>query len=105
MNTKFWIPTLVSLVLAIGAVEAFADSNWYYDEGTDTVVFSYNGSPVTRSDSRSEHEVVDHSGTFYYDEGSDTIVFNSEGSRSQYARTNPSTDVFTFDARLAFLDQ
>ena len=105
MNTKFWIPTLVSTVLAIGAVEAFADSGWSYDESTETVIYNYSGSPVKHTASSSEHEVVDPTGTFYYDESSETIVFNSEGSRSHYARTKPSSDTFEYDARLAFLDQ
>ena len=105
MNTKFWIPTLVSTALAIGAVEAFADSGWSHDESTETVIYNYSGSPVNRTASNAEQEVVDATGAFYYDESSETIVFNSEGSRSHYTRTKPSSDTFEHDARLAFLDQ
>ena len=65
MNTKLWILTIVSLVLAIGTVEAFADSGWHYDEGNNTIVHSYTGSPVSRSTSPSEEQ---HTGTWHYEE-------------------------------------
>jgi len=104
MNTNQWIPVLIALTLAIGSVQAFADSGWYYDEDSDTVIYSYSGGPVTHSTSRSEDEFVEHTGAWYYDEDSDTIVFNSEGSRSNYARTNPSIEATVFDLELVFLD-
>ena len=101
MNIKQWTPVLVALALAIGSVEAFADSGWHYDEGTDTIVYSYSGSPVPRS----EDEPMEQSGPWYYDEGTDTIVLNNMGSRDQYTQASTSTNAFEFDYNLAFLDQ
>ena len=51
MNTKQWTPVLIVSLLAFGSAQAFADSGWHYDEDSDTVIFSYNGSPVTSSTS------------------------------------------------------
>ena len=105
MNIKQWTPVLVALVLAIGSVEAFADSGWHYDEGTDTIVFSFGSDTVVPSASSSRDDAMEQSGDWYYDEGSDTIVINSEGSRSQYTQASTSTNTFEFDYNLAFLDQ
>lgn len=103
MDIKFWTPVLVSVVFAIGSVQAMADSNWSYDESTDTITYGFSGSPVTQSSS--QDEVTRHTGAWYYDESTDTIVSNSEGSRSKYVRSNPSDPEPAFDFELAFLDQ
>ena len=105
MNMNQWTPVLVASILAIGTVQAFADSGWSYDEDSDTIIFSNNGSPESQPVSRSEDETLEQTGAWYYDESSDTIVINSEGSRDQYVRSNPSTDISYFDFNLAFLDQ
>ena len=105
MNTNQWTPVLVASILVISSVQAFADSGWYYDEDSDTVIHNYSGSPISQPASRSESESTKQDGTWYYDEGSDNIVFNNEGSRSHYIRTSPSIDTFEHDAYLAFLDK
>jgi len=105
MDIKFLISTLIGIALAAASVQAFADSGWYYDEDSDTIVLSYSGSPVTRSTSLSEAESVEHIGAWHYDEGSDSIVINGDGSRSQYTRTTPSIEESWIDFDLVFLDQ
>lgn len=92
MNTKEFMPVLITILLTVGSVKAFADGGWSYDEDTDTVIFNYVGSNVARSISQSEHDTVEHTGPWYYDEDTETIVFNNEGSRSSHARANPSIE-------------
>ena len=104
MNTKQWTPVLIVSLLAFGSAQAFADSGWHYDEDSDTVIFRYNGSPVTSSTSQLEDDVMEHAGAWYYDEDSDTIVFNGEGDRSNYARTNPLIETPQVDFDMAYLD-
>jgi hypothetical protein len=103
MDSKFWTPVLLVLILAIGSVGAYADSGWRYDEDSDTILFSYSGKPVTRAISHSD--TVKHAGTWHYDESSDTIAFTGAGSRSKHVHNNPSTDAFLLDSNLSFLDQ
>lgn len=105
MNTRFLMPALIGLTLSINTIQAFAGSGWSYNEDSDTVIYSYNGSPVTRPDSHSNNAVVQHSGTWYYDESSDNIVYNVSGSRNHADQTTLSTDAFGFDSKLAYLDQ
>jgi len=105
MNTKFLMHTLVGLTLSVSTAQAFADGGWYYDEYSDTVIHSYNGSAATSPSSNSKNAVVQHSGTWYYDESSDNIVYNVNGSRYRAVQTNPSTDAIGFDTNLAYLDQ
>ena len=104
MDIKQWTPVLIATLLAFGSVQAFADSGWNYDEDSDTVIFSFNGSPVPQSTSRSEDEAMGNTDAWHYDEDSDTIVYNNEGSRSEHARANPTTDAFEQDPYLAYLD-
>ena len=59
MNTNQWTPVLVALVLAIGSVQAFADSGWHYDEGTDTIVLNFGNDTVVPSASNQEDEAVE----------------------------------------------
>ena len=105
MSTKFWMPILIATALSIGTVQAFADSGWHYDEDSDAIIFSYNGSPVAHSTSHSEDGAVQQSGTWIYNESCDNIVYNVEGSRRHYVLTNPSTNAMGYDTNLAFLDQ
>ncbi len=44
MNTKQWAPIQIAFLLALGSVQAVADSSWYYDEDRDTIVFNVEGS-------------------------------------------------------------
>jgi hypothetical protein len=104
MDIKLWTPVLVSVILATGSVQAMADSAWSYDEGSQTIIFAYSGSPVPQSPSHPEDDVMAHTGSWYYDEGSDTIVYNGEGSRDKYVRSNPSNLVPVFNSDLAYLD-
>ena len=104
MNTKQWTPVLIVSLLAFGSAQAFADSGWHYDEDSDTVIFSYNGSPVISSTSQLEDDVMEHTGAWNYDEYTDTIVIHSKGSRSNYARTNPSIETPQIDFDMAYLD-
>ena len=91
MNTKQWTPIQIAFLLALGSVQAVADSSWYHDEDRDTIVVNAEGS---RSDyirtNPSIAESVAPTGPWYHDEDRDTIVFNVAGSRSNYARTNSS---------------
>jgi hypothetical protein len=99
------MPTLIGLTLSIGTVQAFADSGWDYDEDSDSIIFSYDGNPVSHSASLAEDGAVHQSGAWYYSEGRDSIVYNVDGSRSHYIQTRPSTGAVAFDSTLAFLDQ
>lgn len=101
MDIKFWTPVLVSAVLAIGSVQAMADSSWHYDEDSQTIIYSFNGGPVTQSQSSDNSPA--QTGNWYYDEGSDTIVHNGAGSRAKYVRSNPSDEPI-FNSELAYLD-
>lgn len=105
MNTKEWTPVLVASILVISSVQAFADSGWYYDEDSDTVIHSFNGSPVTQTASHAGNDSMEQGGTWYYHEDSDSIVFSHAGSRSRYSRSSLSDDMFAHDAYQAFLDQ
>ncbi|HYQ71149.1 MAG TPA: hypothetical protein VET88_04370 [Gammaproteobacteria bacterium] len=105
MNTKFWMPTLTAIALSIGTVQAVADSGWRYDEDSDTIIYSYGGSPVTHSTSLSYDGAVQQSGTWYYSESIDNIVYHVEGNRSHHVRSDSSTDTIGFDSNLTFLDK
>ena len=105
MNTNHWKPVLIASLLVTGSAQAFADSGWHYDEGTDTIIFDYSGGAPVLSTSSLENEIVEHIGPWYYDEGSDTIEINSEGSRDQYTRSTPSDHALGFEYDMAFLDQ
>jgi hypothetical protein len=98
------MPTLIGLTLSISTVPAFADSGWYYDEDSDTVIHNFDGSAVTHPSSHSNNAVVQHSGKWYYDESSDNIVYIVNGSRYHAVQTGPSTDAIGFDSNLAYLD-
>ena len=105
MNTKHWTPLLSAIFLAFGSAQATADSGWYYDEDSDTVIISFSGSPETSPASHSDDATVKHAGNWHYDADSDSIVFSVTGSRSQYIRNNPSIDASEINSDLAFLDQ
>jgi len=107
MDIKFWTPVLVGTIMAIGSVQAMADSNWSYDESSDTIIHNFDGQPVTQSSSHDD--VTKDTGSWYYDESTDTIVHHVEVNRNQYSANSsspePAFDKQTGILELAFLDQ
>ena len=98
------MPALIGLALSICTVQAFADSGWYYDEDSDTVIYSNNQSAVTQPSSLSNNAVVQHSGSWYYDESNDYIVYNVGDSHGHSAQTITLTDTIGPDSNLIYLD-
>ena len=105
MDIKFWTPAMIGFFLAVGSLQAYADSSLGFDEDTETVIYNFSGSSVPQPSSPYEGEYSRYVGDWYYDDLTETIAFMGEGSRGKHVRDNPSTDVSPIDYELAFLDQ
>ena len=103
MKTGYLTPIASALILAIGTVQAYADSGWQYDENSDTVDFSYSG--IASTQPRRPSEVVKYSGAWHYVADTETILFTGLESRGGHGNTHPSASALEFDSELSFLDQ
>jgi len=93
MNSKQLKFVPIALTLAIGSGQALANSGWYYDKGSDTIVFTAEGSRSGYTPSKQPvNRMPAPAGSWYYDGDSDTIVYSVEGSRSGYDRSVQSGD-------------
>ena len=96
MNIKHLKAVPVALFMAFGGSHAVASNGWFYDESSDSIVFTVEGSRgAIASPSSALPRNVEPDRSWYHEELRDTIVFNVEGSRSQYGPSNSPSNTNT----------